>query len=134
MMRETSKEIFVANDHSIEVSSEEALLTALEALRNEHASREPALVCIGNSDRQGPTLLIGVGLPDSVLIFQCSDDPPYFSSRGKRCGGPVVTFHYGGYPTELPGSTLIPWHEAREAAVYFYRTGERDPRVSWGED
>ena len=79
------------------------------------------------------SLSVGAGRGDlSVLNFQASLDPPYFTSLGTGATG-NVDFSYGGQFSEFPGRSAIGKDEAVAALWEFVRTRERPTNVEWEE-
>ena len=87
----------------------------------------------------GASMGIGLGRPQSALVFKTGPvDPPYYTSvggthRGADDDDPSGVFYYQGTHTELPLEALVLRSVARDAAMEFFRTGERPRVVDWEE-
>jgi hypothetical protein len=84
----------------------------------------------------GFTLLIGVA-PDSGCVQHSpsNGDTPHLMAVGTDQGGrsSFKEFLMGNTPTPVPVRYLLPWERAASIALYFMRTGQRDPNVHWEE-
>jgi len=134
---------------SLLVSGEETL-NLLERLQ----FRDP-FVCelVGEN---GYTLLMGLGGSVASVQYSRSDgEPPYFEavapgkpkqisgSEGhpwqaaveadEMSGATAPEFMIGGTATPTPSRYVVPYVRAREIAIYFVETGERDPDIVWEE-
>lgn len=82
----------------------------------------------------GARLGIGLGAPNSVLVFNGSPDPPYLISAGNLGSRDEdVAFYLHGHWTEFAGDSLISHAAAREAAHRFLASGDRPDNVKWEE-
>lgn len=108
-----------------------------EALRlcEEIEARGVDHVLVSFTTPRGVFFAIGLGGRDSCALYWESADPPYFQSHGGQAtpDGRVVTYLYGGQPTEIPASASIPLWEAKTALKEFMTTGRRPEAISWDE-
>jgi len=79
----------------------------------------------------GVFLAIGLGAPDSCVVYWESADPPYFQSRGAATDPSAVTYYFGGQASELPCSVRIDRESAFWALAEYMRTGRRPQTISW---
>ncbi|SRR5258705_9598138 len=112
----------------IPINGEPELVTKLR----EFQAREPfiAMLVAPNQDE----LAIGLGGPVSFVQFtQASRMPPYLCVFNPTApvGGDPVEFVCGGTPTPIPSYLMIPFEQALEVAVHFFRHGEIPKHVKW---
>jgi hypothetical protein len=112
----------------ISVGSSRELRATLERLSHE---RPPVAVSVVSPTEK--VMVIGLGRDKSVLLFQASDDPPYFQSVGDHDNPGVILFKYGGQETELSLEAAIDPKTALQAAAEFFETDERPKSVDWEE-
>jgi hypothetical protein len=125
-------------------------LNLLERLK----SRDPFMCELVGEN--GYTLLMGLGGSVSSVQYGRSDgEPPYFEAvapgkpkqipgteghhyqasidADRRSGATAPEFMMGDTPTPVPTRYALPYASAREIAIYFVETGERDPDILWEE-
>lgn len=94
----------------------------------------PVLIDFYREGEEGHVLTVGIGGRQSVLNYQESLDPPYFSSRGQIDEDePTECFSYGGHESEIRARNLISKSAALAALVEFLRTAQRPIGVHWDE-
>lgn len=80
----------------------------------------------------GRSFAIGAGRTLTVITFQASTDPPYFTSRGTVAReDDEVWFLYLGENTPYPGFSAVPTAEGIHALEYFLEFGERSDEIDW---
>ncbi len=103
------------------------LLKMLDSFRD----REPFFAELVGEN--GYKLTIGIGKIGAVQHSRSDDEPPYLmaveSAREKPDSD--QEFLAGNELTEVSSHYLLPFERVKEIAVYFQRTGERSPAVSW---
>jgi len=120
--------IHYGTDGRESIQSADGLLSILDGL----SRRRPPLA-VSLISPSAKTLVLGVGRKDSVVLFQASDDPPYFQSIGDRhCRG-VILFDYGDQQTEFAQGAAVAYPAALRAAVEFFSTEERPTCLDWEE-
>ena len=82
-----------------------------------------------------PFLSIGLGAPDSVLVYSSGlRNEQGGISRGARVGDTTEhPFRYGDVTNHYPATALIPKQAALQAAREFFRTGQRPTGVDWDD-
>jgi len=112
------------------VADEESLARLLDDLR----SREPFVAELRSDN--GYVLSMGIGYRVGYVQYSSADgEPPYLEAIAaapthlKR----MPTFLCGGTPSPVPRRAVLPFEEAQKIAMYFLRTGQRSPAVSWGQ-
>jgi len=118
--------------------SEEDLVSGLAEIDTAARDRgEPVLATIYASatDDTPPSLGIGLGADDSVLVYDAGDWSGEGSfSKGSRTGDTTeFAFRYGTAVNEYLGWMLIPKDAAYAAAQEFFRTGQQPTIVEWGD-
>jgi hypothetical protein len=78
------------------------------------------------------SLSVGAGRELSVLNFQNSLDPPYFTSLG-NAGNENLDFSYGGQFSEYPGKSAVPKAHAIVALREFVVSRTKPTSVEWEE-
>lgn len=95
------------------------------------SAQSPTMVEFANDDR-GLALAIGVGRPQTVLTFQVSGDPPYFTSRGiTEASGEDLYFTYAGEGTPYPSNSAVPIDDGILVLRDFLESGERSDAIAW---
>ncbi len=115
------------------VHSVEELNAMLDKVHAEHAG-SGRLVQIENEN--GETLIVGVGVPRSVVTYLPPDGWPSKSSRSERPfdDQETIVFFIGSHYSEMPMNSTVPVELAREAAVLFCERGELSPSIEWVDD
>jgi hypothetical protein len=150
-MRVTFSDLEEEDDNPLngsQLSTGEEVLKLLESLK----VREP-FICEFVAEN-GYQLTMGIGGAWAYAEFSRSDgEPPYFEavspSRPKEIPGSYgrhyqaaiqadrqsgtvsPEFMCGGTPTPIPTRYILPYARAREIAIYFVETGQRDPDIHW---
>ena len=94
----------------------------------------PVLIDFYRVSEGGRSLTIAAGGKRSVLNYQESLDPPYYSSRGDTDGEqPTEVFSYGGHESEFRARNLVDKGLAVRALREYVRTGHRPGLVTWEE-
>ncbi len=117
--------------------SEEDLLRGLTEIDTAARTRgEPVLATLyaNATDDAPPSLGIGLGAEDSVLVYDAGNwSGEGAFSKGARVGDTTeVGFRYGTAVNEYLAWMLIPKRTAYAAAQEFFRTGQRPTTVEWG--
>jgi hypothetical protein len=125
------------NGFDVFPESDDDLLRGLteidELARRDNRPRIAVLTSDAEAQR-APYLSIGLGAPDSVLVFEQGDDEQGGYSRGPRVGDvSEVSFAYGTGSSEYLGWMLIAKQTAIAAAVEFFRTGKQPTSVDWDD-
>lgn len=115
------------------VRERDELARLIDALEREALSRPPFMVDLQAED--GSVLGIGLGRSVSVAHYVSrGGDPPYFLSVGPFNDMPeVIVYYAGGQWTEFPGTSAVPYQEARAALEEFFTTGELPQVFDWRE-
>ena len=120
------------SEERAEIRSTEELDEQLERL---HIQAEPQPFIAELVLPSGASLAIGLGRTEAVLSFiGPSLDPPYYHSVGPAEAEGTVVLRYFGDWTEVPATTVIPLHDAREAMRRFLETGALPTNLNWDED
>lgn len=109
-------------------------LTEIDAAARERGEPVLATLFANATDDAPPSLGIGLGADDSVLVFDSGDwSGEGGFSKGPRTGDTTeVGFRYGTAVNEYLGWMFIPKQAAFAAAREFFRTGQRPTTVEWG--
>jgi hypothetical protein len=84
------------------------------------------------SNARGLAFAIGAGRTETVLTYQSSDDPPYFTSRGiARPPIREIAFAYAREETPYPGFSAVSIGDGIRALEYFLDCGERSSAIDW---
>ena len=119
------------DNRSVPIGSSGALDHLLDQIGRE-STPQPQLVTLVSPT--GATLTFAVGGSASVVMFQFSLAPPYFTSVGREGDDGVVVFDYRGEGTEIPIRHTVSPQEARRAMHLFLKTGQRPDNVEWKMD
>ena len=104
---------------------------AIELFAGVDAAGTPVLVDFYVID--GPSLSIGAGRTETVMCFQASVDPPYYTTVGDVSTIDLTDFSSGGQETEFHGRQLVSKQTIEPAIQQFIDTRERPTCVSWDE-
>jgi hypothetical protein len=109
-------------------------LAEIDAAARERVEPVLATLYANATDDAPPSLGIGLGAEDSVLVYDAGNwSGEGGFSKGSRTGDVAeVGFRYGTAVNEYLGWMLIPKEAAFAAAQEFFRTGQRPTTVEWG--
>jgi hypothetical protein len=109
----------------------DSTIEAVEEFRRMDESGEPVLVTFNVLGRG--SLSVGAGKGLTVMCFQASDDPPYWTSLGDQEAEGVDHWFYGGSYSEFLGRSLVPKSMVDIAITEFIETLERPSSINWEE-
>jgi hypothetical protein len=104
---------------------------AVGVFRRIDETGEPVLVTFNVPGRG--SLSVGAGKAQTVMCFQASADPPYWTSVGDEEADGVDHWFYGGSYSEFPGRSLIPKFMVDLAIAEFIETLDRPSSINWEE-
>jgi hypothetical protein len=108
-------------------------LTEIDAAARKRGQPVLATLYANATDEAPPSLGIGLGTDDSVLVYDAGNwSGEGGFSKGLRTGDTTeVGFRYGTAVNEYLGWMLIPKETAYTAAAEFFRTGQRPTTIEW---
>jgi hypothetical protein len=124
--------------YEVTPGSEEELvrgLSEIDAAARKRGQPVIATLYANGTDEDPPSLGIGLGGDDSVLVYSAGNwSGEGGFSKGTRTGDTSeVQFGYGTAINPYLGWMLIPAQTAIAAAIEFFHTGEQPTSVVWGD-
>jgi hypothetical protein len=115
----------------VELPTPEDFDHAIERL-SARAAERPSIVALY---AHGHQVMLGLGLPQSFVQIQESEDPenkPALLTVGDATADGAVAFYFlGSQHTEIPRRNLIPANTARRLARQFLTTGKVSEEAQW---
>ncbi len=116
----------------VELSTPEEFDHAIDRLSVRASTERPSVVALY---AHGHQVMLGLGLPESFVQIQRSDDPhdtPALVSVGDAEADGAVAFYYlGSHEIDIPRRNLIATPTARRVARQFLTTGKVSEEVAW---
>ena len=116
----------------VELSTPEEFDHAIDRLAARATPERPSIVALY---AHGHQVMLGLGLPESFVQIQHSEDPdntPALLTIGNAATVGVIAFYYlGSHELKIPRRNLIPTATARRIARQFLATGKVPEEVAW---
>lgn len=116
----------------VELSTPDEFDHAIDRLSARATRERPSIVALY---AHGHQVMLGLGLPESFVQIQQSDDPenkPALLTVGNSAADGAVAFYYlGAQQIDIPRRNLIAAATARRLARQFLATGKVSEEVAW---
>lgn len=99
---------------------------------HEQAKPDPFFAILNAPD--GSSLALGLGRELSVLSYTAPEGWPARHVLADVAEEGLVNYKFLGHFSEMPVRYAVPLHEALDAAVDFFSSGELSARLQWEDD